>query len=303
MLLGGNSGEREVSLRSGGAVAAALQRSGWQVETLDYQPTLAGCTALMQRIGKDKPIFIALHGRGGEDGTLQGLLDTLGVTYTGSGVLGSALGMDKCRTKQLWLGVGLPTPAFRILTPDTDFDAVIQELGLPLAVKPSREGSSLGVTRVVSGAALREAYTRAAALDPEVIAEQWITGREYTVALLGDRPLPVIGLEVPGGFYDYHAKYQANDTIYRVPCGLSADEEQAMQALAQQAFKALGCGGWGRVDVMVDGAGHPWLLEVNTAPGMTDHSLVPMAARAAGIAFEELVVRILEIAGDCSHRD
>jgi D-alanine-D-alanine ligase len=205
--------------------------------------------------------------------------------------------MDKCRTKQLWAGVGLPTPGFRVLTATTDLEEVVATLGLPLAVKPAREGSSIGVTRVDQPAALAVAYAKAAALDPEVITERWITGQEYTVGLLGEMALPVIELQPAQGFYDYHAKYEANDTVYRVPCGLPEEEELVLQRLAVRAFAALGCGGWGRVDIMRDAAGAPWLLEVNTAPGMTGHSLVPMAAQAAGIEFDELVIRILEMAG------
>ncbi|CAK0760512.1 D-alanine--D-alanine ligase B [Gammaproteobacteria bacterium] len=293
VLMGGQSGERAVSLNSGGAVLAALLRRKVDAIGID-----AGRDVLDQLArGNFDRVFIALHGRGGEDGTLQGGLEILGLPYTGSGVLGSALGMDKCRAKQLWAGVGLPTPAFRVLTVETDLDGVVEELGLPLAVKPSREGSSLGVARVDDATALAAAYAQAAALDPEVIAERWIVGREYTVGLLGGMALPVIELEVARGFYDYHAKYEANDTIYRLPCGLSEAEEAILQRLAVRAFAALGCSGWGRVDIMRDATGTPWLLEVNTAPGMTDHSLVPMAARAAGIEFDELVVRILEMAG------
>ena len=289
VLMGGTSGERAVSLKSGSAVLAALQRRGIDAVGMDVGHDVL--TLLAQ--GKFDRVFIALHGRGGEDGTLQGGLEMLGLPYTGSGVLGSALGMDKCRTKQLWAGIGLPTPAFQVLTADTDWDRVVSELGLPLAVKPSREGSSLGVTRVNDPSALAHAYASAAALDSEVIAERWIVGQEYTVALLGDTALPVIGLEAAQDFYDYHAKYEANDTIYRLPCGLSATEEAAMQQLAARAFRAVGCHSWGRVDIMRDATGAPWLLEVNTVPGMTDHSLVPMAAQAAGISFDELVVRIL----------
>lgn len=293
VLMGGESAERAISIKSGEAVLAALLRRGVDAVGID-----AGRDVLEKLTrGNFDRAFIALHGRGGEDGTLQGGLEILGLPYTGSGVLGSALGMDKYRAKQLWAGMGFPTPAFRILTAETDFDGVVEELGLPLAVKPSREGSSIGITRVDQPTALATAYAKAAILDPEVIAERWIVGREYTVGLLGEMALPVIELEVAHGFYDYHAKYEANDTIYRVPCGLSKEKEVTLQRLAVRAFAALGCGGWGRVDIMCDVAGSPWLLEVNTAPGMTDHSLVPMAARAAGLEFDELVIRILEMTG------
>jgi len=290
VLMGGTSGEREVSLKSGSAVLAALLRKGVNAVGLD-----AGAD-LLDRLSQEKfdRAFITLHGRGGEDGTVQGVLELLGLPYTGSGLLGSALGMDKCRTKQLWAGVGLPTPAFQILSPETNLESVAQSLGFPLAVKPSREGSSLGVARVDSLSELASAYAYAASLDPEVVAERWIVGSEYTVGILGKEVLPVIRLQPARGFYDYHAKYEADDTLYRLPCGLSAADEAAMQALALRAFTSLACSGWGRVDLMQDAEGNAWLLEVNTSPGMTDHSLVPMAARAAGIDFDSLVLRILE---------
>jgi D-alanine-D-alanine ligase len=289
VLMGGLAAEREVSLKSGRAVLEALRRRGVDAHGID-----AGHAVLadLERGGFDRA-FIALHGRGGEDGVIQGALETLGMPYTGSGVLGSALGMDKLRTKMLWRGEGLPTPALALLEAGTDFGAVAQELGLPLMVKPAREGSSIGMSKVTEAAALEAAWRLAARYDDRVFAERWIHGAEYTVAILGREPLPPIRLETPRAFYDYEAKYQAADTRYLCPCGLDAAQEHAIQALALRAFEAVGASGWGRVDLMVDGAGQPWLIEVNTVPGMTDHSLVPMAARAAGIGFEELVWRIL----------
>jgi D-alanine-D-alanine ligase len=222
------------------------------------------------------------------------LLDTLGIPYTGSGVAGSAIGMDKLRSKWLWQGCGLPTPDFALLTEDADLDTVVQRLGMPLIVKPSGEGSSIGMTRVTSAAGLAAAWHAAREYDADVIAEQWITGAEYTAAIIGRQVLPLIRVETSHEFYDYAAKYIADDTRYHCPCGLAPDQEQAMQQLALAAFDAIGASGWGRVDFMCDQQGRPWLIEANTVPGMTDHSLVPKAARAAGIEFDELVWMILE---------
>jgi D-alanine-D-alanine ligase len=289
VLFGGTSAEREISLISGQAVLASLQAQGIAAEAFDpAERAIADVTAYDRA-------FIVLHGRGGEDGTLQGALELLGVPYTGSGVLASALGMDKARTKQLWLGCGLPTPAYRRLHADTDFAAVASELGLPLMIKPAREGSSIGMRKVETLAELPEAYAFAARYDSDIIAERWITGREYTIVILGDRALPVIRLQPhqSHSFYDYEAKYQANDTQYLCPCGLSAEDEQRLQAVALEAFAAVGARGWGRIDAMQDQEGRFWLLEVNTVPGMTDHSLVPMAARAAGMDFDALTRTIL----------
>ncbi len=285
VLMGGSSAERAISLRSGGAVLAALQRRGYDAEAYDPRDR-----ALEGLRGYDL-VFIALHGRGGEDGTVQGLLDLLGVPYTGSGVLGSALGMDKWRCKRLWQGCGLPTPAGQLLGAETT--ALAAGMTYPVIVKPAREGSSLGMTRVDSPEQLAGAYRAAAAYDETVLAEQWIEGEEYTVALLGDHVLPSIRLETSHAFFDYAAKYEAEDTGHHCPSGLGAEEEAALGALCREAFVASGGSGWGRVDVMRDGAGQWWLLEVNTIPGMTDHSLVPMAAAQAGIGFDELVARIL----------
>jgi D-alanine-D-alanine ligase len=289
VLYGGHSAERAVSLKSGAAVLAALQSRGVDAHGLDV-----GADVLEQlaRGGYDR-CFIALHGRGGEDGVMQGALEVLGLPYTGSGVLGSALGMDKLRCKRLWQAEGLPTPAFALLEEDCDFASVEQTLGLPIMVKPAREGSSIGMSKVTQSGELAAAAAHAREHDPVVIAERYIEGAEYTAALLGGVALPLIRLETPRDFYDYEAKYSATSTRYHCPCGLLEDEERALQVLAQQAFAAVGGGGWGRVDFMLDEAGAPWLLEVNTVPGMTDHSLVPMAARAAGLSFEDLALRIL----------
>jgi len=289
VLFGGTSAEREISLISGQAVLASLQAQGIAAEAFDpAERAIADVTAYDRA-------FIVLHGRGGEDGTLQGALELLGVPYTGSGVLASALGMDKARTKQLWLGCGLPTPAYRRLHADTDFAAVASELGLPLMIKPAREGSSIGMRKVETLAELPEAYAFAARYDSDIIAERWVTGREYTIVILGDRALPVIRLQPhqSHSFYDYEAKYQANDTQYLCPCGLNAEDEQRLQAVALEAFAAVGARGWGRIDAMQDQEGRFWLLEVNTVPGMTDHSLVPMAARAAGMDLIALTRTIL----------
>ncbi|WP_303901772.1 D-alanine--D-alanine ligase [Thiohalomonas denitrificans] len=290
LLMGGLSAEREVSLKSGAACLAALERRGVDVHGID-----AGRDVL-DRLGTGgfDRVFIALHGRGGEDGAIQGALETMGLPYTGSGVLASALGMDKLRTKQVWMGGGLPTPAFEVLTADSDFASVAARLGLPLMVKPAREGSSIGMSRVESPEHLAAAYAEAARYDREVFAEAWVTGAEYTVAILSGEPLPAIRLETPHSFYDYEAKYRANTTRYHVPCGLHAEREAELGRLALDAFRGVGASGWGRVDIMADAEGRLWPIEVNTIPGMTDHSLVPMAAQAAGIDFDELVWRILE---------
>ncbi|HIC82300.1 MAG TPA: D-alanine--D-alanine ligase, partial [Kiloniellaceae bacterium] len=237
--------------------------------------------------------FVMLHGRGGEDGVVQGALEMLGIPYTGSGVLGSALGMDKYRTKLLWQGLGLPTPGFVLMRGETEM-AAAEALGFPLMIKPAHEGSSIGMSRVDEAVQLAQAYRAAAAHDPMVLAERWIAGPEYTAAILGDEALPLIRLETPREFYDYTAKYEADNTQYHCPSGLDQAEEARLRELALEAFRAVGASGWGRVDLLMDEAGTPYLIEVNTVPGMTDHSLVPMAAKNAGIGFEDLVVRILE---------
>lgn len=289
VIYGGHSAEREVSLKSGAAVLASLQRAG--VDAIGYDPADGGLVGL-EALAPDR-VFIALHGRGGEDGTLQGALELLGIPYTGSGVLASALGMDKQRTKLVWQALGLPTPESVMLGPDADWQAVVERLGLPLIVKPVHEGSTLGISIVDSAEALAAAYREAARFDARVMAERFIQGEEYTVSLLGDEVLPAIRVEVPGGFYDYDAKYLSNDTRYHLPCGLPAAEEAMLAELSREAFLAIGAEGWGRVDVMRDGEGRFWLIEVNTSPGMTDHSLVPQSAAHAGIDFEALVLRIL----------
>jgi D-alanine-D-alanine ligase len=287
VLMGGDSAEREISLKSGHEVLTAMRTLGLDAHA--YDPSREGVAGLS---AFDRA-FIALHGRGGEDGVIQGVLQTLDVPYTGSGVLGSALAMDKHRSKLVWQGASLPTPAFRMLHGPEDLDATAKALGLPLMIKPCQEGSSIGMTRVSEPGQLQQAWQEAVRYDDQVLAESWIEGEEYTVSLLGDEVLPGIRLETPRGFYDFEAKYRAGDTLYHCPSGLDAESEAAMQALAKEAFALLGAEGWGRVDFMRDAAGRHWLLEANTVPGMTDHSLVPMAAAAAGIGMPELVWRIL----------
>ncbi|MGD8567743.1 MAG: D-alanine--D-alanine ligase [Gammaproteobacteria bacterium] len=290
VLMGGESAEREVSLKSGNAVLAALKANKVNAHGIDVGPNILSELAA----GQFDRAFIALHGRGGEDGTIQGALETLKLPYTGSGVMASALAMDKLRTKFVWMGQGLPTPGYCALTDGTDFDAVVKQYGLPLMVKPAHEGSSIGMSKVTKADQLEPAYRAAAKYDFEIFAEQWITGKEYTVAILDEQPLPVIRLETPNDFYDYDAKYVADTTGYHIPSGLSDDQEKALQELALRAFRGLGAFGWGRVDVLCDDQNSPYLIELNTIPGLTDHSLVPMAAKAAGINFEELMVRILQ---------
>ncbi len=287
VLMGGQSAEREISLRSGQAVLAALRRQQVDAHAVDVTPE-----RMVQLADFDRA-FIALHGRGGEDGVIQGALEMLGLPYTGSGVAGSALGMDKYRCKLLWRGLGLPTADFVMLRCASDLDAAAA-LGFPLIVKPSREGSSIGMARVENRAGLQRAWRAAAQYDAEVMAERWISGAEFTAAILGDEVLPPIRLETPRAFYDYAAKYEADDTRYRCPCGLDEAQERQLRRLALEAFRSVGAAGWGRVDLMQDDDGRFLLLEVNTSPGMTDHSLVPMAARARGIDFDALVWRILE---------
>jgi D-alanine-D-alanine ligase len=290
VLLGGKSAEREISLKSGAMVLEALRSRG--VDAHPFDPAERGLDALMhERFAR---VFIALHGRFGEDGTVQGILEWLGIPYTGSGVLASALAMDKLRAKLLWQASGIPTPPHEMLEAGSDFGAVAARLGLPLMVKPVNEGSSLGMSKVRESGALDEAYALAVNYDRAVMAEKFIDGVELTAGILDDAELPLIRLETPREFYDYEAKYFADDTRYILPCGLPAERERALQALCLKGFRALGCRGWGRVDLMLDRAGEPYLLEVNTAPGMTDHSLVPMAARHVGIGYDELCLRILE---------
>jgi D-alanine-D-alanine ligase len=290
VMFGGRSAEREVSLKSGAAVLAALQRSG--VDAHAFDPSIQGLHTLQEQ-GFQR-VFIALHGRYGEDGTVQGALELMNIPYTGSGVMASALAMDKFRSKLVWQAMNLPVPDYTLLTQSSDWNAVVQQLGLPLFVKPANEGSSVGISKVKSVADLPAAYAEAARHDTLVIAERFIGVGEYTAAILGSQALPVIKIEPANEFYDYDAKYLRDDTRYLCPSGLPADKEAEMRQLAQQAFSVIGGAGWGRVDFLVDEAGKLYLLEINTSPGMTDHSLVPMAARVAGLSFEQLVLQILE---------
>ncbi|MEK7303672.1 MAG: D-alanine--D-alanine ligase [Pseudomonadota bacterium] len=289
VLLGGRSAEREISLLSGNAVLAALKRQG--VDAHAFDPA-------------DRPLedlkregfacaHIALHGRYGEDGTVQGALELLGIPYTGSGVMASAIAMDKWRTKLIWQAVGIPTPRYALLEASSDYAAVAKELGLPLIVKPAREGSTIGLSKVTEAKRLPEAYALAAKSDALVLAEEFIEGTELTAAILGDRPLPLVRIQPPG-LYDYQAKYFSDETQYFCPSGLPADQERTIQELALKAYRIIGCRGWGRVDVMLSKAGQPSFLEVNTSPGMTGHSLVPMAAKQAGLSFDDLCLQILE---------
>lgn len=287
VLAGGHSAEREISLRSGRAVYESMLRSGFNavlVDTADSQ--------WLETVQSAALVFVALHGPGGEDGTVQGALQCLKVRHTGSGVMGSAIAMDKLRTKLLWAGQGLPTPTFEVVDNTSDLAQVFVRLG-ECIVKPVCEGSSIGMMRASTEQELVQAVAGATRYGVSM-AERWVVGGEYTVAIVGDQALPAIRLETNNRFYDFQAKYQSNDTRYICPCGLEAEQEQALQALALRAFRAVGCSGWGRVDVMRDGtSGQFQLLEVNTIPGMTDHSLVPMAARAMGWSFDELVMRIM----------
>jgi D-alanine-D-alanine ligase len=290
VLFGGDSSEREISLLSGNAVLDALKRRGVDAHAFDPRDQLLG-ELIAQRFER---VWIALHGPGGEDGTLQGALDYLGVPYTGSGVMGSAIGMDKLRSKRLALAIGVATSDYVVLSGPQDFELAVERLKLPLIVKPATQGSSVGMTKVERAADLPAAYAAAAQLETLVFAEPWIPGNEYTVALLQGEALPSIRIETPKTFYDYEAKYFRDDTRYFCPSGLPASAEAHLANLALAAFEAAGASGWGRVDFMMDAAGRPLLLEINTIPGMTSHSLVPMAARAVGIDFDELVWRVLE---------
>ena len=290
--MGGRSAEREISLRSGTMVLAALKKSG--IDAHAFDPRDSGLDELKaQRFDR---AFVALHGRFGEDGTVQGALEYLGIPYTGSGVMASALAMDKLRTKLIWLAQGIATPRYRLVDDTTDHAELARALGLPLIMKPAREGSSIGVTKVTTVEKIGRALDAAREHDDVVIAEQFIDGPEVTVAVLDDEALPVVRIEAPEGNYDYQNKYFGTATKYHCPSGLSPALEHTVQDLALTGYRALGCSGWGRIDVMLDRQDRPWLLEMNTIPGMTDHSLVPMAARARGISFEQLVTRILETA-------
>jgi len=293
VLMGGTSAEREVSIMSGTGVLKALRSKG--VDAHAFDPAERDLAEL-KREGFAR-CFIALHGRGGEDGTLQGALESMGIPYTGSGVLGSAIGMDKWRTKMIWQAGRLPTPRYRILSAGDDWSAVARDLGLPLIVKPANEGSTLGLTKVTAVSQLAAAYRLAAEKYRDLaLAESFVDGPEFTASILGDTALPLIRIEAPQGNYDYQNKYFSDDTKYLCPCGLPAGKEADLKALALEAFRLVGGAGWGRVDLMLDAAGAPWLLEVNTSPGMTAHSLVPMAARVVGLSYEDLCLRILESA-------
>lgn len=290
VLFGGKSAERGVSLDSGQAVLDALLREGVQAEAFDPKDR-----SVTELVNYDRA-FIVLHGRGGEDGQIQGVLEWLNVPYTGTGVQGSAIGMDKVKTKQVWQGSELPTAPYRIVTKDSNPSDIVAALGLPLIIKPVHEGSSIGMSKVERIEDFAEAIAKATEHDAVVMAEKWITGREFTIVLLNGQALPVIRLEPPKdvAFYDYEAKYNRNDVQYGIPCGLTESEEQQLQVLALRAFQAVGASGWGRIDAMQDEQGNFWLLEVNTVPGMTSHSLVPKAAQAVGYSFDALCVAILE---------
>ena len=294
VLMGGWAAEREVSLNSGKAVLEGLLEKGIDAHGVD-----AGRDVLevLKNESYDR-VFNILHGRGGEDGELQGALEILQIPYTGCGVMASAISMDKLMTKRLWIGSGLPTPAYEILHADTDFEEVVEKLGLPVMVKPAQEGSSIGMSKVTQASQLRPAYEEAAKYDDVVFAEQWVTGKEFTVAILGDEVLPSIRLEADqeADFYDYDAKYISHKTQYHCPSGLSDSDEATLKTLSKTAFKVLAGKGWGRVDVMQDNVGTFWLIEVNTVPGMTDTSLVPMAAKQHGLSFSDLTLEILKTA-------
>ena len=290
VLLGGGSSEREISLLSGRAVLAALKRRG--VDAQPFDPAQRPLTDLLA-LNIDR-VWIALHGPGGEDGTVQGALEFLGVPYTGSGVLGSAIGMDKLRSKLLAQAAGVATPEFVVLAAPSDLDLALKRLGLPLIVKPATQGSSVGMARVELAADLPEAWNNARRIEPTVFAERWISGAEYTIGILQGQALPSIRIETPRSFYDYEAKYLRDDTRYFCPSGLAIAAEAQLAKLALASYQACGAEGWGRADFMMDRDGQPMLLEINTVPGMTDHSLVPMAAKAVGMDFDELVWRVLE---------
>ena len=292
VLFGGRSAEREVSLMSGSNVLKALREAGLDAHAFD--PAEREIFEL-KRDGFNRA-FIALHGRYGEDGTVQGALELMGIPYTGSGVMASALAMDKVRTKMVWTTAGIPTPRFEVVGADSDWAGVAKRLGLPLIIKPAREGSTIGLTKVTAAAQLPEAYALAARHDPFVMAEEFIAGEELTAGFLGDQALPLIRIEAPQGNYDYQNKYFSNETKYHCPCGLPETEELRIRAIVMKSAQALGCAGWGRADLIRRADGSVQFLEMNTSPGMTGHSLVPMAAKQAGLSFRDLVLRILELA-------
>ncbi len=290
VLMGGKSAEREISLKSGRAVCQALIDKGVDAKAVDVK-SLKDLQALS---GKYDRAFVALHGRWGEDGVVQAILQDIGLPFTGSEMAGCALGMDKLRCKWLWLGAGLPTPKFQSITPNHPIDYDHFEIPFPVMVKPSHEGSSIGISKADNIEQLKQSVIDAQQYDSEVLIEQWISGDEYTCAILDGTPLPMIKLQTSHEFYDYEAKYQSNDTQYLCPCGLSEEVEKSIQSIALKAFHTVGLKDWGRVDFMIDSNGQAWLIEINTIPGMTDHSLVPMAAKQHGIEFEDLVLRILK---------
>ena len=288
VLMGGWSAERDVSLLSGEAVLKGLLDAGIDAHGVDFEKA-----STSQLDGYDR-VFNILHGRGGEDGVLQGMLEYMGISYTGTGILGSALAMDKIRTKEIWSSKQLQTPAFRTVENIADCERAIKELGLPVIVKPALEGSSIGISKVESNEEINVAFDLASDCKCEVMIEQWIDGKEYTVSILNGETLPAIHLHTPNKIYDYEAKYISDSTEYICPCGLSEEKESELSHIALQAFNAISANGWGRIDFMLDSNGIPWLIEANTVPGMTSHSLVPMAAKQAGYTFSELVVEVLK---------
>ncbi len=292
VLMGGLSAEREISLLSGNAVLSALLNKGVDAHAIDVNQNIVS----ELDAGNYQRVFIILHGRGGEDGTMQGLLEVMKLPYTGSGVMGSSIAMDKLKTKQIWLAMGLPTPAFCIIDSEQSCEKALETLSLPLIVKPVLEGSSIGMSKVECKEELIPAWQKAQQCGGTIIAESWVEGDEYTAAILDDQVLPMIKLKTSHKFYDYDAKYEADDTQYICPCGLSEDQESEFAELTRLAFNAVNASSWGRVDFIVDKNNQPWLIEVNTVPGMTGHSLVPMAAKQAGISFDELVINILTMA-------
>ena len=291
VLMGGLSAEREISLLSGSAVLAALKNRGVDAHGIDVDENIVSELSA----GDYQRAFIILHGRGGEDGTIQGLLELMNMPYTGSGVMASSLAMDKLKTKQIWQAMGLPTPAFYILDSEESCERALEILSLPLIIKPVLEGSSIGMSKVEIKDELIPAWEKAQRCGGTVIAESWIEGDEYTAAVLDDQILPMIKLKTTHKFYDYDAKYEAQDTEYICPCGLSEQEELNFSELTKKAFNAVSASAWGRVDFMVDQNNKPWLIEVNTVPGMTSHSLVPMAAKQAGMSFDDLTLNILAL--------
>ena len=290
VLMGGWSAEREISLLSGRAVLQALKENNIDAHGIDVDRDIGSVLGT----GDYDSALIMLHGRGGEDGAMQGLLEVMGLPYTGSGILGSALAMDKLRCKQLWAAEGFPTPEFMQIETERDADKALVQLGLPLIVKPALEGSSIGMSKVEAEPEMLPAFRKALECQGAIIAERWITGAEYTAAIINRKVLPMIRLETDRKFYDYIAKYESDDTRYICPCGLDASVEQELGAIMLDAFDAIGASGWGRVDFLLDTDGQPWLIEANTVPGMTSHSLVPMAAKQAGMGFNELVIEILK---------